>query len=409
MDNDQLSAQQKEIIVYLILLAVVLFGTILFYQYYRGPINYVFMTVNNAFLYPVTYISDKAAGVYYKAQHVNPWSLTLQNIKAQYGFVGQYLKWPLAALLMFLGVYTIRGLSVKEKYRNKYSIQRLLENNIDVFPCIAPVVNRKKSIIDEPLDEGPWRVARQPIQFVAENGLLRYAKNNAVVPKEKILNKNFTVKLNSDVLQINENAEKTYLDKGRAKELFVDQLGEQFDGIKNLDDYQKGLASVFLAFGHGDRDTAQRMLDQMSSSFEEGETTEDCFVDTTGADEIINQYIDSEKFEDAVKNHQSFVTTYLHALKVFADSKGVLPPAQFIWLRPMDRTLWYTLNQIGGRTSWVEASGPWAHYLAEESLQEALTQPEIHEAVDGLIESLMSQGWLQWDDAWIQDRSKKGD
>ncbi len=48
-------------------------------------------------------------------------------------------------------------------------------------------------------------------------------------------------------------------------------------------------------------------------------------------------------------------------LLIYAKRKGVLASSQFIWLRPYDRTLWYALNQIGGKATWAEAAGPWAH------------------------------------------------
>ena len=80
-----------------------------------------------------------------------------------------------------------------------------------------------------------------------------------------------------------------------------------------------------------------------------------------------------------------------------ARKKGVLATSQFIWLRPLDRPLWYALNQCGGRAAWTEALAAWAHFQAEEHAGKTLSAPHIDAAVESLKNSLESQGWLKRD------------
>ena len=61
---------------------------------------------------------------------------------------------------------------------------------------------------------------------------------------------------------------------------------------------------------------------------------------------------------------------------------------------PMDRPLWYALNQCGGRAAWAEGFAAWAHYTAEEQEGKALTEPHVAPAVASLKEALSAQGWL---------------
>lgn len=82
------------------------------------------------------------------------------------------------------------------------------------------------------------------------------------------------------------------------------------------------------------------------------------------------------------------------ALLYRARQKGVLATSQFLWLRPLDRPLWYALNQCGGRVAWAEGFAAWAHYQAEEKAGKALSEPHVALAVASLREALAAQGWL---------------
>ena len=87
-----------------------------------------------------------------------------------------------------------------------------------------------------------------------------------------------------------------------------------------------------------------------------------------------------------------------------ARKKGVLATSQFIWLRPMDRPLWYALSQCGGRAAWAEGLAAWSHFQAEEHAGKTLSAPHLKAAVESLKNSLDAQGWLKSDyDPFYQD------
>ena len=92
--------------------------------------------------------------------------------------------------------------------------------------------------------------------------------------------------------------------------------------------------------------------------------------------------------------HTAFELPWFMALLTLARKKGVLASSQFLFVRPLDRPLWYALNQCGGRTGWAEALAPWAHYAAEEKAGKALTEPQVHAATLSLKAALDAQGWL---------------
>ena len=71
-----------------------------------------------------------------------------------------------------------------------------------------------------------------------------------------------------------------------------------------------------------------------------------------------------------------------------ARSDGVLATAEFLWVKPVDRELWYMLNSVGRQTAVVEVSGCFAHWLAEVKLGAAIKTPMVKQAVDALQEAL---------------------
>ena len=63
---------------------------------------------------------------------------------------------------------------------------------------------------------------------------------------------------------------------------------------------------------------------------------------------------------------------------------GVVPSSEFLWLKPLDRRLWYMLNSVGRQTPFAEVGGPFAHWLAEKSMGRRLIAPMIDEAIKAL-------------------------
>lgn len=98
--------------------------------------------------------------------------------------------------------------------------------------------------------------------------------------------------------------------------------------------------------------------------------------------------------EKCLTIHASYELPWFITLLYRARQKGVLATSQFLWLRPLDRPLWYALNQCGGRAAWAEGFAAWAHYQAEEKAGMRLPEPHVQPAVASLRQSLAAQGWL---------------
>lgn len=184
----------------------------------------------------------------------------------------------------------------------------------------------------------------------------------------------------------------------KALAVLTEQLGKRFEGYEGLSPCRRALAVAFLAYANGDKKGCVSMLDMVSSSYNEIDGNADCPVLTDSAFEkrlkktwARHKDVLSEK---SMATHAAYELPWLMALLYRARQKGVLAGSQFLWLRPMDRPLWYALNQCGGRAAWAEGFAAWAHYMAEEQEGKALTEPHVAPAVASLREVLSAQGWL---------------
>lgn len=69
---------------------------------------------------------------------------------------------------------------------------------------------------------------------------------------------------------------------------------------------------------------------------------------------------------------------------MFAREDGVLPSCDFLWVKPLDRRLWYVINNVGRQTPAVEVGGIFSHWNTETALKRPLSVPLVIDAVNAL-------------------------
>jgi intracellular multiplication protein IcmP len=104
----------------------------------------------------------------------------------------------------------------------------------------------------------------------------------------------------------------------------------------------------------------------------------------------------------ALAARHGFTTPYLMTLLTEARLRGgVLAPGQFVWLKLVDRRLWYALHSLGfpldgGRYSHpnprIETLGVRAHWAAETAVGERILIPAIDQAVAAIRTTLSDTG-----------------
>ena len=141
--------------------------------------------------------------------------------------------------------------------------------------------------------------------------------------------------------------------------------------------HNKALFAVFAARLCRDEESSRELLSAISRSSQGNQ------LSFSGVNELLKKYADRKEVKKIIQGH-AYVLTVLAALLKEARKDGVLATAEFIWLKPIDRRLWFLLNSVGRQTAPSEIAGPFAHWLAENDLGRRIKMPMVEEAVEAL-------------------------
>jgi len=227
-----------------------------------------------------------------------------------------------------------------------YDMNALKKEEVKNWPQITPVVSL--DLVKQGLDDGPWAMAKTPLHFGKENNLVHIITQD----EQPVYSSN----------------------AGLSERLFVLQMGPTWQGVHSLPIYVKALLVIFMSRTRRDRKDADHLLTQISRSAHGGQ------LDFSGVEATLPKYADHKLLKWAAKRH-AYVSTLMATCLEMARSDGVLATSEFLWLKPVDRKLWYMLNSVGRQTAVVEVAGPFAHWVAEKRMQRALRVPMVGEAV----------------------------
>lgn len=360
------------------------------YIAHADDVNRPLLALARAQIQAFTPFFEEARTAWARISEADPALLSWDTMQKILSYTGSWIRWPFALLLGLFGVAAIFMGRVGGLVR-RFNMESLLQNNAESFPCLRPVVGRGKYLLSpESYDSGLWKIARTPAQFALEHGLLVNDAGEPFPPDQALLHG-----LPSTELPAWGHAR---LDEAKALAVLQKQLGKWFEGYDGLSPCRRALAVAFLAYADGDKTGCVALLDAVSLSYREENGQASCPVleaeDFAGRLEKTWEQHKSILRERSLLNHVAFELPWFMALLYRARRKGVLATSQFLWLRPLDRPLWYALNQCGGRAAWAEGFAAWAHYMAEEKGGKALPEPRVAPAVASLKQALSAQGWL---------------
>ena len=310
-------------------------------------------------------------------------------MQAVLSYTGKWIRWPYALLLVLLGAVSVFMGRTGGLVR-RLNMETLLQNNAESFACLRPIVGRGKYLLSpESYDTGCWRIARTPVQFALEQGLLLDAQGIPFTV-EQGLQKGLA---NTDLPAYGHAA----LDEKKTAIVLQKQLGAPFSGVGSLSLLHKALASAFMAYACGEKKACVHVLDTLSGSYTEKDSPACPVLEQPDFQELLTRTLEKHSHilnSQLMGRHSAFLLPWFMALLTLARKKGVLATSQFLWLRPLDRPLWYALSQCGGRAAWAEGFAAWAHYAAEEKAKKSLAEAKTARAVTRLRETLAAQGWL---------------
>ena len=235
-------------------------------------------------------------------------------------------------------------------FKTAFNMKSLRAQEQKNWPYISSV---PKNLLKIDLDEGDYAMSIQPLAFVLSNDI---ALKTPVYGETKL-----------EIIE-----DKTY-------DLFVRQMGPFWTGkLDCMPNYAKALFAIFAAKGGGDDDSARKLIDQIAISSASGS------LDFSGSTRLLFKHIRSRGVGMAVSPH-AYLLTAMASLLEYARTGGVVAMAELIWLKKVDRRMWYMLQSVGRQTPFVEVASAYAHWIVEKKIKRPLKTPMIDKAVESVI------------------------
>ncbi|MCH8621297.1 type IVB secretion system coupling complex protein DotM/IcmP [Undibacterium sp. TS12] len=286
--------------------------------------------------------------------------------------IGRYTKVPAMLLCMAMGAY-IYFKHPSQKFKRRWDMFSLSKKEVVLWPCITPVLNA--NLLKTPIESGRWAWSTTPREWVEKNQLWENYEEISPVSGLPV--------------------ERRRLNMAKAEIALIKQLGPRFTSFNDLPPYLKALLGSFMAKICGDKKTALKILNQLSaSSTAVGVASNDVSAklalasfDTELGVACFERYKSDEKIVKILARH-AYLSTAMLALLDKARASGVVASAEFLWLKPVNRTLFYMFNALGRRTCWMDSAGIFAHYQAELQTSKKVVRPYVKTALDGLASYL---------------------
>lgn len=288
----------------------------------------------------------------------NPAAVSFPDLVTIGQGAGDFLRYPIVAVLIILSVVVYLG-NTTRVFKRAYSMKDLAKLERENWPQITPVVGL--DLIKDDIDKGAWAMAMTPMQFSKRYQLFEEVRTQR---REGMTRRDWD---KVDIL----------LKRGEANKVFALQLGPLWPGVNRLPPHTRALFAAFAARINADTKAAAKVLAQLNLSSSSKR------LNLTGVNELLKKHLNSKGVQRIINSH-GYVLTVMAAMLEAAREDGVQASADFLWLKPLDRKLWYMLNTVGRQTPFVEVAGPFAHWVAEKEAGRKLIVPFVEEATKAL-------------------------
>ncbi|WP_119342945.1 type IVB secretion system coupling complex protein DotM/IcmP [Facilibium subflavum] len=268
--------------------------------------------------------------------------------------VGKVLRYPFIAISIILAFLLYR-FHPQSYYQNIYNMKTLAKFTGDYNPMASYVINKNLCKLD--LTEGSWSMGITPLEFAKKHDLLDHQGN---------------------------------LNKDKSYHVFLSQLGKKWSGLKKLNFCYCTVIAACSAYIAGDRVQAENFVKDIAIKLKSGMALSKSQKNNViqSIKTFINRYYKHDKVQETIKQH-AYVNTVVAALLIEARKNGIVPPALFIWIKPLDRTLWYIINNIGRKSVFIEAAAPIMHLNNEKRVGVSIHYPTIDNLI-GELEDIVA-------------------
>ena len=346
MSNENKTSSSDDLFLIIIVIMALLFAI---WYFVGNEIKYLYLyyKIITIKLISIVYSTDEINKLISFIEKTPIQEITLKDLGQIGNYVNSFFTIPLVAFISYRTYNIYNNLKI-HKFSHKHSMKSLAIQEVKNWKYIAPVINR--DLVKEPLYKGRFAMAKKPSQYAIENNLLSVPNNLKT------------------------------LDKDKAIICFQKQLGKPISSYEQMKPQEKAIFLILVAVLVEDNKSAMDCINNLAEqSSKLNRKTMPSFQST----KQFEKYLSSEKVKQIINSH-SFAYTMIIDLYIQVKKLGVLPSSYFVWLKPRDRKLWYVLNCVGRKVSFVEVAGIFSHYKTEEKLNQALIEPYVKPAVDGL-------------------------
>lgn len=270
----------------------------------------------------------------------------------------EFYKMPIIAIMLVMGGISF-FMKDKHPYARRLDLEGIAKEQADAFQVTRPIIkfnpltaNHRAPGSPVPERLPPFAEALAPEEWVAHND----------------------IPLVSGVI-----------DRDATRVAFAKQLGARWKGVNHLPLHARALFAAFSMKANGKRSESDKFLGELACCWEPGRG----LTLTPDLKKEVARIIADPKMgrvtEKIAAQHSFTTPALLRCLYIAREQGGVLAPAQFLWLRAVDRSLWYAMNNLGRGAVHIEGAGAIAHYRAEKSAGKPIPNPLVDSAVDGLM------------------------
>ena len=285
------------------------------------------------------------------SEEVNHW----QVIHATSVAVLKPLRIPFGIIFALMVYYAFfRGPT--SHHRKTYGLDSLIDAQTQTFPVINPIKNFNP-LFDTP-HRAPGALVPAELPLFAE----------ALSPEEWMAFHKIPIP-------------DGVVDRDAVEAALKLQLGEPWQGVKKLPPYLQILLAAFALKTVRKRKEADDFLGEIAICWShKGGLKLNSALISKARKILRNKDIAGSTIAEC--NRHAYVTTaLLGALDKARSEGGVLAPATFLWMRGVNRALWYPLNNLGRQSFHAEAMGGMSHYRAEKQVQRPIPKPMVMDAV----------------------------
>lgn len=311
------------------------YGRLIIYRYYVEFYNFIFDILH--FKPLVIQQAHEFLNIY------EPKEISVDQMKKLSSDLYPYFSAP---FMVIIAAFYIKKLSKAKSYNQVFTRKSLIQNQKQKWAWLHPIADLE---LEPDVEKGSWAMAKKPLTFVKKY----------------------------DLLDENED-----LKEGKAHVVFSQQLGRLFSSFEEMEDYEQALMTIFAAHSLMSKESkkdAYKWLSILSITHKN--------PDYSWVKAGWEKYKNSEKVQEALTQH-AYVNTVL--MRMLENARGVLPTSYFVWLKPKNRILFFSLNCLGRKEHFTEAAGCVNHFFAEKEMKSPILTQYVNDAVAGLSQAVHS-------------------